>query len=243
MKEVDELFALVKLLRKKCPWDQKQTFESSLRHLLEEGDEIRQALEKEDWENLAEEIGDTFFNLLFLVNLLEEKKGFRLENIVRQVHDKMVGRHPHVFEGIEALTPEEAYRAFYEAKEKEKKRKTEKVLYSGSGNDLFISIENSNFLRPLELMQDRLEHQGPVEKSAFGNVRGRVFLRFGKNLADGVQLQVFSRIFFNFPEGDHIDIVVIGLFAFFGDPVNSFSVVFEFFNEFSFEEGLNPRIE
>jgi len=120
MKSFEKLWALVKHLRVECPWDKEQTFDSSKEHCLEEATELKEAIEKKDWPNLCEEIGDTLFNLLFLCQLAEEEKLFTLEDVLQGNHKKMVGRHPHVFGDVKANTKEEALKAFLDAKEKEK---------------------------------------------------------------------------------------------------------------------------
>jgi ATP diphosphatase len=122
MKEFEDLWALVKHLRVKCPWDKKQTFDTAKEHLIEEVIEAKEAIEKKDWPNLKEEIGDTLFNLLFLCMLAEEEDLFSLKEVLEENHEKMVRRHPHVFGDIKASTPEEALAAFMKAKAEEKSK-------------------------------------------------------------------------------------------------------------------------
>lgn len=120
MKELEALYDLVKLLRAECPWDREQTFESMAPCVTDEAKECAEAVGKKDWANLREEIGDTLFNLLFLCNLAEEQKLFTLREALDGVREKMIRRHPHVFGDVRASTPEEALRAFHEAKKKER---------------------------------------------------------------------------------------------------------------------------
>lgn len=103
-----------------CAWDLAQDFLSFREHLVGEAAEVVRAIEDDDHDNLCEELGDTLFNLCFLVNLAEEKGYFTLEDVIAGAARKMIGRHPHVFGGERAATPEEAARRFYEAKEREK---------------------------------------------------------------------------------------------------------------------------
>lgn len=121
MKEVDALFELVRLLRRECPWDREQTFQSMVPNVEAEARECAGAVAKADWANLREEIGDTLFNLLFLCNLAEEQGLFTLAEAVEGVREKMIRRHPHVFGEVRAATPEEALQAFLEAKRREGK--------------------------------------------------------------------------------------------------------------------------
>ncbi len=121
---MQKLLDLARLLRHPengCPWDRKQTFDSFKNCLVEEAKEVVEAIEKKDIENLKEELGDTLFNIIFLVNLAEEQGLFKWDDVVDGVYTKMISRHPHVFGDKKAKTPEEAYSFFMEAKEKNKK--------------------------------------------------------------------------------------------------------------------------
>ncbi|MEX2665994.1 MazG nucleotide pyrophosphohydrolase domain-containing protein [Candidatus Uabimicrobium amorphum] len=121
-----KLLKLAKTLRdpkKGCPWDQKQTFLSFKKCLIEEVEEVIQAIDSENYENLKEELGDALFNLIFIINLAEEKQLFSMDDVVNDVYEKMVERHPHVFGQESASTPEEAKRFFYEAKRKQKNKR------------------------------------------------------------------------------------------------------------------------
>lgn len=103
-----------------CPWDQEQTFQSFRHCLVEEAREAVLAIERGDWENLEEELGDTLFNLVFLINLAEEQGHFTLEQVIAGSLEKMIRRHPHVFGDQPAATAEEAAARFYLAKAQEK---------------------------------------------------------------------------------------------------------------------------
>lgn len=103
-----------------CAWDQEQTYQSFRHCLVEEAREAVLAIERGDFENLKEELGDTLFNLCFLVNLAEEDGYFTLEEVITSSLEKMIRRHPHVFGDEQATTEAEASALFYRAKEQEK---------------------------------------------------------------------------------------------------------------------------
>jgi uncharacterized protein YabN with tetrapyrrole methylase and pyrophosphatase domain len=118
---------LIKLARRLrapggCPWDRSQDFRSFKSCVLDEVQEIAQAIEAGDFDNLAEEIGDTLWNMAFLVVLAEEERRFDLEKVLKRVHEKMISRHPHVFGDVKAVTPEEALAVFTRQKQSETKR-------------------------------------------------------------------------------------------------------------------------
>src|SRR5262249_27423974 len=103
---------LVHVLRQRCPWDRDQTHQSLTRHLLEETYEVLDALEHLDvetragYEHLEEELGDLLFQVCFHATLAEENGAFTLADVARNIHDKLVVRHPHVFGDAEADTAE-----------------------------------------------------------------------------------------------------------------------------------------
>lgn len=122
-----KLMQLAKILRDPengCPWDRAQTFDTFKKCLVDEAQEAIAAIEKKDFENLKEELGDTMFNIIFLVNLAEEQGLFTLDDVIDGVHSKMITRHPHVFGDQKAKTPEEALQRFREAKAKSKQKST-----------------------------------------------------------------------------------------------------------------------
>ncbi len=89
--------AVVRRLRRDCPWDREQT-PASVRHLLiEEAYETVESIEKEDWAELSRELGDILLHVVFHSVMAEERRRFTLADVVRRETDKLVRRHPHVF--------------------------------------------------------------------------------------------------------------------------------------------------
>jgi len=80
-----------------CPWDLKQTFSSIVPHTLEEAYEVADAIEKQDFEHLKEELGDLLFQVIFYSQLGKEESFFEFDDIVHTLVSKLVRRHPHVF--------------------------------------------------------------------------------------------------------------------------------------------------
>lgn len=89
--------AIVRRLRKECPWDREQTPESMRTAFIEETYEAVDAIDRADWVSLAEELGDVLLNVVFQAVLAEEEGRFRIEDVIKQEIDKLVYRHPHVF--------------------------------------------------------------------------------------------------------------------------------------------------
>ncbi len=82
-----------------CPWDQEQTHRTLKKHLLEETAEVLDALDEEDMAALREELGDLLLQVYFQAQVAEEQGDFTFEDVVRGISEKLVRRHPHVFDG------------------------------------------------------------------------------------------------------------------------------------------------
>ena len=99
-----ELQELTRRLRRDCPWDREQTARTIVPHTVEEAYEVADAAGSGDPEKLLDELGDLLFQVYFLAVLLEEQGQGDLETVARNVHAKLVRRHPHVFGDVEAET-------------------------------------------------------------------------------------------------------------------------------------------
>src|SRR5215212_10290417 len=98
--QFDTLVAVMRTLRSPegCPWDREQTLESLTPFVLEEAYEVVDAIERGDAESLKEEIGDHIFEGVFLAQVAAEDGLFTIEDSLRTVAEKLVRRHPHVFQ-------------------------------------------------------------------------------------------------------------------------------------------------
>ncbi|MEH6543788.1 MAG: nucleoside triphosphate pyrophosphohydrolase [Porticoccaceae bacterium] len=97
---IDDLLYLMARLRDPnsgCPWDRKQDFQSITAHTLEEACEVIDAIEREDYPHLKEELGDLLFQVVFYSQLGEEQQHFDFAGIVDSLVSKLLSRHPHVF--------------------------------------------------------------------------------------------------------------------------------------------------
>jgi XTP/dITP diphosphohydrolase/tetrapyrrole methylase family protein/MazG family protein/ATP diphosphatase len=99
-----DLQELTRHLRRECPWDREQTTRTIVPHTVEEAYEVADAAMSDDTDALRGELGDLLFQVYFLALLLEEKGDGDLEKVAREVHEKLVRRHPHVFGDADART-------------------------------------------------------------------------------------------------------------------------------------------
>lgn len=104
---VVRLWALVRRLRRGCPWDREQTLRSLGPLLLEEVSELSQAIEFGDRDRVAEEFGDLCFTVLFGLRILQEEVKIRPSLVLRRVREKLIRRHPHLFRGVRLSSSQE----------------------------------------------------------------------------------------------------------------------------------------
>jgi MazG family protein len=93
-----DLQELAERLRRDCPWDRAQTVRTIVPHTVEEAYEVAEAGLAGDDAKLLDELGDLIFQVYFLALLLEERGQGNLADVARRIHEKLVRRHPHVFE-------------------------------------------------------------------------------------------------------------------------------------------------
>src|SRR6516225_1791682 len=80
-----------------CPWDREQTHHTLRTYLIEEAYEVLEALESGNDEKFAEEMGDLLLQIVFHSQIAREEGRFTVADVIRQIHDKLIRRHPHVF--------------------------------------------------------------------------------------------------------------------------------------------------
>ena len=115
---IRELINLTKALRAEggCPWDRKQTLLSLRNYIIEEAYEVVDAISRNDIGNLKEEVGDLLLQVLFITNIAEEESMFTFEDVILELSDKLIRRHPHVFGDKSAKDENEALKIWDEQK-------------------------------------------------------------------------------------------------------------------------------
>ena len=128
-----KLLSIMATLRGKngCPWDKHQDHKSLIPYMFSEANEVKQAIRKQDWENLKEELGDLLLQIVFHSQIAKEKGIFDISDVIHGINSKLRRRHPHVFGGKKLRTPEEVYVQWEEIKRREKLNKfpSKKVVY------------------------------------------------------------------------------------------------------------------
>ena len=124
-KNFNDIVELSKHLRSPegCPWAREQSLDSVTPYIIEEAYEVVQAIELKDKDEIIEELGDLFFQVIFASQIASEDGEFDIEEVIDRLHNKLVRRHPHVFGDEKAKDAEEAIKTWHRQKLKEKSRK------------------------------------------------------------------------------------------------------------------------
>jgi len=131
--EIENVIKVVERLRDPvhgCPWDLKQSHFSLLKYLLEESYEFIEAVELNDPQKMQEEIGDVLLQVLLHCQIASESKMFDLESVAKTLAEKLVRRHPHVFEkDAPPIDAETVVLNWQKIKEEEKEKDRERSDY------------------------------------------------------------------------------------------------------------------
>jgi len=111
-----------------CPWDLEQTFETILPYTIEEAYEVADAIDSGCMDNLKEELGDLLFQSIYHAQMACEKGLFNIDDVINDVTNKMIIRHPHVFEGVKADSANDVDKIWEAQKSKEGKHQNKSAL-------------------------------------------------------------------------------------------------------------------
>ena len=103
-----------------CPWDREQTFESLKKCLADEAQEVYDAVDNQDMDNLCEELGDVLLQIMLNSQIAREKGAFTIDDVIDGLCRKMIRRHPHVFGGVKVNSVEEGLALWNAIKAQEK---------------------------------------------------------------------------------------------------------------------------
>lgn len=131
--DFNHLIALMARLRAECPWDKKQTNDSLLKYLLEESYELVAAINADDGTALATdeikgELGDVLLQVVFHAHLYNEQGRFDINDVIYFLQEKLIRRHPHIFDKENLKTDEDVKRRWDEIKAIENKDKPKRLL-------------------------------------------------------------------------------------------------------------------
>ena len=118
----ERLIKIMKELREKCPWDKKQTMES-LRYLtIEEMYELSDAILENDPDEIKKELGDLLLHIIFYARIASEKQQFNIIDVIDNVCEKLIHRHPHIYGDVKVKDEKEVKKNWEKLKMKEGKK-------------------------------------------------------------------------------------------------------------------------
>lgn len=121
---MQQLLEIMQILREKCPWDQAQTPDSLTRYAIEEAYEVEAAVRSADTEHVKEELGDLLLQVIFQSQMYAEQGAFTFDDVVETLRQKLIRRHPHVFdENYQDLDEQQVSELWQDIKRQERKAK------------------------------------------------------------------------------------------------------------------------
>ena len=167
--QFDRVVAIMAQLRAPggCPWDQKQTHESLKPYLIEETYEALDTIDRGDFVKLKEELGDVLLQVLFHSQIGSEQGTFTIDEVVQQLGDKLVRRHPHVFEatatGEPTLNSDQVIHRWEDIKRAERKNAGKAGIpspgHSSGTSSLATRLSNSSSSRARWIRLARWDHR------------------------------------------------------------------------------------
>ena len=118
--ELLDIMARLRDRERGCPWDVEQTFATIAPYTIEEAYEVADAIERNDLDDLKDELGDLLFQVVFHARMAEEAGAFAFRDVARAIRDKMLRRHPHVFGQAQVADSTEQTKRWEEIKREER---------------------------------------------------------------------------------------------------------------------------
>lgn len=122
-----------------CPWDREQTHQTLRTYLIEEAYEVLDALESGNDAKFAEEMGDLLLQIVFHSQIASEENRFTVADVIREIHDKMIRRHPHVFGAARAKDSAEVLRNWEQIKAEERRSNDQHAQPDGQPTSAKVS--------------------------------------------------------------------------------------------------------
>ena len=143
MKPIEESIALMRTLRSSegCPWDREQTLHTLQRYTLEEVYEVFDAIEREAWPEIQDELGDLLLQVLFYAQIAEDAGKFGIEEVAAGLNAKLTRRHPHVFGDVIAADAAAVVKTWDSVKGEE--RRTRDAAGSPAAGGLLADVPRS----------------------------------------------------------------------------------------------------
>lgn len=116
------LVTILNELREKCPWDKKQTIHTLRQQTIEETFELADAITEKNWDHIKEELGDLLLHVIFYSRIAAEENKFDLQDVINNISDKLIKRHPHIYGDVKVENEEDVKKNWEQIKLAEGKK-------------------------------------------------------------------------------------------------------------------------
>ncbi|MDQ6757900.1 MAG: nucleoside triphosphate pyrophosphohydrolase [Bacteroidota bacterium] len=120
--DLQRLVGIMNDLREKCPWDKMQTIHTLRQLTIEETFELADAITDKDWKGIKEELGDLLLHIIFYAKIGEEQQQFTLKEVIDNICEKLIHRHPHIYSDVKVKGAEDVKKNWEQLKLKEGKK-------------------------------------------------------------------------------------------------------------------------
>ena len=171
--QLKELIATFKSLRDPnngCAWDKEQTFKSIASCSIEEAYEVADAIEREDFQALKSELGDLLFQVVFHAEMANEEGLFDLTDVISELNDKLIRRHPHVFSDKSAITAEDSLTIWEDIKAEERKN----LKYDSLMDDVPRNLPSLTRAKKLQKRAARVGFDWPSSREVMAKIQEEI---------------------------------------------------------------------
>lgn len=201
LKSFDRLLTIMDELREQCPWDKKQTMQS-LRHLtIEETYELGDAILENDLQEVKKELGDLLLHIVFYSRIGSETKDFDIADVINEICEKLISRHPHIYGDISVESEEDVKRNWEQLKLKEGKTS----VLEGVPNSLPALVKASriqdkvagvgfDWEEPHQVFEKLQEELGELQHEVEENNREKMEAEFGDVLFSMINYARFLKV-------------------------------------------------
>jgi nucleoside triphosphate diphosphatase len=161
--KINDLLKIMSALRDSisgCPWDIEQTSQSIAHYALEEAEEVVEAINKGDKQELCDELGDLLFQVVFHAQIAKEQEHFDFDDVVQAINSKMTRRHPHVFGDKKGISAEQVKALWQDIKREEKETRAEIRKKSG------LPAEKTSIISGIRTTQPALSRALKLQEKA-----------------------------------------------------------------------------
>jgi len=183
---IQDLIQIMNDLRDKCPWDKKQTLKSLKSLTIEETYELIEAIDKNDYNEIKEELGDLLLHVVFYSKIASEKNQFNFNDVVESLIKKLIYRHPHIYSDTKVNNEDDVKKNW----EKLKSKKSNKGVLDGVPNNLPTLIKTIrvqekvatvgfDFKNPNESIKKVIEEYDEFREALLAKEKSKIEEEFG----------------------------------------------------------------